>query len=137
MNNKQVVSIVEYTDSLGIKVERSDGTEVFLFVDNRLVLMDTGELVDLQVLVWAMANGWTIERIMCYDEEGVEGWRWTTLDGVSEYDVVSPHDEMPDIPDEVRDMFIEWSHQELGLEDVEESNKAYFLDRFNARFGKS
>jgi hypothetical protein len=36
---------------------------------------------DAQLAKWALDNGWDAERTLLYDEEGVEGWRWTSPDG--------------------------------------------------------
>lgn len=52
---------------------------------------DNAELVaaapDLYLMVWALANGWAVEKASLYDEEGVEGWRWTDPRG-NEYSVI-------------------------------------------------
>ena len=42
---------------------------------------------------------WDVEQASLYDEEGVEGWTWTSPDG-TEYSEVGSHDEPPPIPDQ-------------------------------------
>lgn len=109
------VSVIEYADSIGVMVEEADKPEPpMLFKDSRFVLMDEEDFQNLQVLVWALANDWMVERISCYDEEGVPGWRWTTPDGEHEYELVCSHDEVPEVPDEVSDIFMEWFERESG-----------------------
>jgi hypothetical protein len=48
----------------------------------------------------ALALGWTVERKSLYDEEGVEGWCWTSPQGV-EHDVIGGWNEPPPLPDGV------------------------------------
>lgn len=53
-----------------------------------------------RLYVNALLEGWTVERVSLYDEEGVEGWRWTSPEGYESSEVGS-WDELPAIPDEV------------------------------------
>nr|WP_250807466.1 hypothetical protein [Neorhizobium tomejilense] len=39
--------------------------------------IDFDSLPEEDLARWALANGWEAEHTMLFDEEGVEGWRWT------------------------------------------------------------
>lgn len=45
-----------------------------------------------------IALGWEVSKVSLYDEEGIEGWRWTAPDG-KEYCEVGSWDEPPPLPD--------------------------------------
>ncbi len=47
------------------------------------------------------AQGWTATPVSCYDEEGVEGWRWESPDGETEYTVMGDWSDDPPVPDEL------------------------------------
>lgn len=53
-----------------------------------------------QLFVNALVEGWSLERVALYDEEGVEGWQWTSPEGY-EYNEVGSWTEFPAIPQEV------------------------------------
>jgi hypothetical protein len=46
-------------------------------------------------------EGWEVERVSLYDEDGVEGWKWTAPDGREFYEIGS-WDEPPPWPDEAQ-----------------------------------
>ncbi len=46
------------------------------------------------------ALGWSFEKVSMYDEEGVEGWKWTSPTG-QEYHEIGQWDEAPPVPDGV------------------------------------
>lgn len=51
------------------------------------------------LLFWFFYSGGTVEKISLYDEESVDGWRWTIDDlEVSEFGV---HEQAPIMPDQV------------------------------------
>ena len=54
------------------------------------------------MLTAVLLLGWDIERASLFDEEGVEGWRFTSPSG-SEYHIVGDWGELPDLADGVRD----------------------------------
>lgn len=45
-------------------------------------------------------SGWTVDRVSLYDEEGVEGWRWMSLDR-RELSVIGDWNEPAPIPEEL------------------------------------
>lgn len=53
-----------------------------------------------RVYLNALLKGWSVEPVSLYDEEGVEGWRWTSPEGY-EYSTVGDWSDDPSIPDEV------------------------------------
>lgn len=50
------------------------------------------------------ALGWELSKVSMYDEEGVEGWRWTDPAGV-DHDVMGDWQEPPVLPDDIREAF--------------------------------
>jgi hypothetical protein len=57
------------------------------------------EIADAQEAVRMLTlGGWSVERVSMYDEEGVEGWRWTGPNG-EEYEEISDHNEVPPLPE--------------------------------------
>jgi hypothetical protein len=56
------------------------------------------EVHDLKQMVRALMDEWTVERRSLYDEEGVEGWCWTTPSGDEFYEI-GIWDELPPWPD--------------------------------------
>ena len=57
---------------------------------------------DLSDQVRALAMlGWDVARVSLYDEEGVEGWRWTEPDG-TEHAETGAWDEWPPWPETAR-----------------------------------
>jgi hypothetical protein len=48
--------------------------------------------------------GWDVDRVHCYDEEGVEGWRWTSPLG-RERTELGDHSEPPPWCDDLDDEF--------------------------------
>ncbi len=55
----------------------------------------------LDLMLWALTHTWTVEQVSLYDEEGVEGWRWTAPNG-DEFDVIGDWSERPTIDDATR-----------------------------------
>lgn len=53
-----------------------------------------------QAYEYALENGWEVDTVSLYDEEGVEGWRWTSPDGVEYYEVGDWND-TPTAPEEI------------------------------------
>jgi len=53
-----------------------------------------------QAYEYALQNGWDVDKVSLYDEEGVEGWCWTSPDG-NEYYVVGDWNDTPEAPEEV------------------------------------
>lgn len=51
------------------------------------------------LVAWALLNGYAVERASLYDEEGVEGWRWTAPDGEELGSEIGDHEEVPAMPD--------------------------------------
>ncbi len=51
------------------------------------------------LVAWALVNGYAVERRSLYDEEGVEGWAWTSPSGESLGDEIGLWDEVPAMPD--------------------------------------
>lgn len=45
--------------------------------------------------------GWEVEKVSLYDEEGVEGWRWTDHHG-TEHTAIGDWDDLPSWPDSAR-----------------------------------
>lgn len=61
------------------------------------------ELIALEALT---IYEWEVETIFMYDEEGVDGWRWSHPSGL-EHSEVGSHDETPPLPDGVREYVLE------------------------------
>jgi hypothetical protein len=59
--------------------------------------MSDDELID-----WARANGWTIDPVSLFDDEGVEGWRVVAPDG-KEWTAIGSWQGPPVIEDEARE----------------------------------
>jgi hypothetical protein len=53
-----------------------------------------------QAYEYALKNGWEVDQVSLYDEEGVEGWCWTSPDG-NEYYEVGDWYSTPEVPEEV------------------------------------
>lgn len=47
-----------------------------------------------------LGSGWTVEKTSLYDEEDVEGWKWTAPNG-EEFSVVGSWDEPPPMPEHI------------------------------------
>lgn len=63
-----------------------------------------GEAEQLKELVQLFVDGWTVERASLYDEEGIEGWRWTSpYDGYRQFDETGCWSEPPTISDAMRE----------------------------------
>ena len=45
-----------------------------------------------------LAQGWTVEKASLYDEEGVDGWMWTSPNG-QEFCEMGDWDKEPPIPE--------------------------------------
>ena len=61
------------------------------------------DINDLRQMIRALTiHGWTVEKRSFYDEEGVEGWVWTSGVGV-EYGEIGAWDDTPPWPDGARD----------------------------------
>lgn len=65
--------------------------------------MASDELIALKALT---LYGWTVEPTMLYDEEGIDGWRWSHSSGL-EYCEIGEHNEIPPLPDGVRKHVLE------------------------------
>lgn len=50
-------------------------------------------------LVSLFLEGWSVQKASFYDEEGLEGWCWTSPDASQEIDEVGNWDESPPLPD--------------------------------------
>ena len=70
--------------------------EEFLEMANRV----KSEMTNEDKFYRALELGWTVDNVSLYDEEGVEGWKWTSPDG-AEYYEVGDWDAEPTVPDEV------------------------------------
>jgi hypothetical protein len=57
-------------------------------------------MTDREMYERALELGWDVDRVSLYDEEGVEGWCWTSPDG-NEYYVVGDWNYTPEVPEEV------------------------------------
>lgn len=62
-----------------------------------------GPLSEREVREWLIARGWEPTPISCYDEEGVEGWRWTHPEVSHEFEATGPWDEEPSTSDALRE----------------------------------
>ena len=51
-------------------------------------------MIDFETLI---NDDWSVGRVSMYDEEGIEGWRWTAPDGEESY-VVGNWDDWPPQP---------------------------------------
>lgn len=54
-------------------------------------------MTDKEMTELALAQGWQVEPVSLYDEEGVEGWLWTSPGG-SEEIVTAMSSEYPIVP---------------------------------------
>lgn len=43
----------------------------------------------------ALSLGWTVDRVSLFDEEGVDGWRWTEPDGTEHVELGDWNDPPP------------------------------------------
>lgn len=59
------------------------------------------DLSDEQLVVLALASGWTADAASLYDEEAVEGWRWESPDSITDLSCIGGWDQ-PCIDDMVR-----------------------------------
>ena len=50
---------------------------------------------------WLLANGWTVETASLYDEEGVEGWRWSHPDRMIDLCEIGDWSDPPPVPSEL------------------------------------
>lgn len=61
---------------------------------------------DMHDMLYALTVlGWTVEKVSCYDEEGVEGWRWQDRNGQDIATEVGGWDELPEWGDKCREAF--------------------------------
>lgn len=51
--------------------------------------------------VWALTHGWTVGKVVVYDQQGAQGWTWTSYDGKAFTDI-GDWNELPTWPDEAR-----------------------------------
>jgi hypothetical protein len=56
---------------------------------------------ELELMLRALVAGWTVDKVSLYDEEGVDGWRWTDPRG-TEYCCTGDWNELPEFPDAAR-----------------------------------
>ena len=56
-------------------------------------------VAERDVLKARVRDGWSVESAMLYDEEGVDGWRWSGPNGEELYQVAWD-DDLPSLPDE-------------------------------------
>lgn len=76
-------------------------------IDRTLALFDLDLLGDASIAALAQLKGWEAEQTSLYDEEGVEGWRWTSPDGRHEYSVIGLWDSGPvELSDDLRQAII-------------------------------
>jgi hypothetical protein len=61
-------------------------------------------MTDQEIRDAAMAAGWEVSAASLYDEEGIEGWRWTSPTGCDYCEIGGWH-EPPAIPDRLRELF--------------------------------
>jgi len=59
---------------------------------------DRSRIAELEEICRAFMDGWEVEKRSLYDEEGVEGWAWTSPDGLGEFTVIGGWDELPPWP---------------------------------------
>ena len=57
-----------------------------------------GLIAENKALLVALRDGWEVNMVSLYDEEGVEGWRWLGPGG-EEIAVVGSWEALPPIPD--------------------------------------
>ena len=70
---------------------------------------------DLRKQFIALFCGWTVRQQSLYDEEGIEGWVWTSPRG-AEYAVIGDWDELPPWPeDDTATAALENRCREMGL----------------------
>lgn len=55
----------------------------------------------------ALSLGWAVDRVMMYDEEGVEGWRWSHPDSQHELMEIGDWSEGPAIPPELEEILLQ------------------------------
>jgi hypothetical protein len=77
-------------------------SQVLVFRSFYSLLMKTAsslfsEVERLRKLVDLFSDGWVVERASLYDEEGVEGWIWTSPRGVT-HCVIGSWDDGPELP---------------------------------------
>ncbi len=77
------------------------GEEIDLVGDAKDNAILVAEAPDLYLMVWALTNGWDAKKASLYDEEGVDGWRWTDPRG-KEYDLIADWS-FPEIDEVVRE----------------------------------
>jgi hypothetical protein len=52
----------------------------------------------------AIAAGWDVSKASLYDEEGIEGWRYTSPDGISEFSIIGDWEGGPVLDDDWADV---------------------------------
>lgn len=73
---------------------------------------------DTEVRCWFETRGWTAERISCYDEEGVEGWRWTHPDDAREFEALGEWDEDEAVSDDMRALVVAERAAALSVDSI-------------------
>lgn len=64
---------------------------------------------ETEAALWALSIGeWDVQRVSLYDEEGVEGWRWTGPTSVEGHAEIGDWSELPPVPDVVMDAYDRW-----------------------------
>jgi hypothetical protein len=64
------------------------------------------DLSDEQLIVLALASGWSADTTSLYNEEGVEGWRWVSSDDKSDLSCIGQWDH-PRIDSPIREAIID------------------------------
>ena len=52
-------------------------------------------------VTYLLLDGWDVEAASLYDEDGVEGWKWTHHTNFNEFYETGLWDELPALPEEL------------------------------------
>ena len=90
-----------FCNGCGCQGPQGNSPEQALELWNRHPSIERLEKVNeaLAELVNLFLDGWQVEKASLYDEEGVEGWRWTR--GNDEYTEIGDWSELPTIPEQL------------------------------------
>lgn len=61
------------------------------------------------IRAWFERQGWTAAEISCYDEEGIEGWRWSHAKYPAEFEETGSWCDPPPISEAMHEYWERWA----------------------------
>ena len=94
----QVATLSQRGGALNDKIDCTEANAAFIV----RACNSHDAMVEIQQQFIALViQGWTFEKATLYDEEGVEGWRWTEPNGTEHYEI-GDWSELPTWPDSAK-----------------------------------